>query len=223
MSGLLLWSDRWRTWVPAVLFFALNLGALALYQFAYADRVDVLAARVRVLQGNLQGLSEQRRELETKAARVDDNRARIAALYRDRFSTERARLTKTLAEFKALATRAGLRPETISYPEQDLAEFGLVKKSIIFGVGGDYASLRQLMHLLDLSPTFFTLEEVRLSGDRGGSAKLSIALRMSTLFVNENPTVRPGGAPAQASPSAPATPVAPPAKPAPPVKPEVAP
>jgi hypothetical protein len=187
VSGLELWRDRWRTWVPALAFFLLNLAALAVYQFAYAGRVDALAGRVETLRGSLHGLAGQRAELEAKVALVDANRTRIAALYADRFSTEKVRLTKTLAEFKTLATRAGLRPESISYPEQDLAQFGLVKKSIIFGVSGNYASLRQLIHLLDLSPTFFTLEEVRLNGANAGKG-LDIALRMSTLFVNENAT-----------------------------------
>ncbi len=210
MTGFELWRDRWRTWVPALAFFLLNLGALAIYQFVYAGRVDQLAGRVEKLRANLHGLAAQRGELEAKAELVEGNRARIAELYRDRFSTERERLTKTLAEFKALATRAGLRPETISYPEQDLAQFGLVKKSIVFGVSGDYASLRQLLHLLDLSPTFFTLEEVRLNGAQGGQG-LDMALRMSTLFVNEN-----------ASSAGPAEPAEPAPKPAPPqAKPEV--
>jgi Tfp pilus assembly protein PilO len=209
VSGLGLWRDRWRTWVPALAFFVLNLAALAVYQFAYAGRVDALAGRVETLRGSLRGLAGQRAELEAKVALVEANRTRIAELYRDRFSTEKVRLTKTLAEFKALATRAGLRPESITYPEQDLAQFGLVKKSIIFGVSGSYASLRQLIHLLDLSPTFFTLEEVRLNGANSGQG-LDIALRMSTLFVNENaPNTR---APERPLPIEPA--------PSPPAKPE---
>jgi hypothetical protein len=202
VSGLELWRDRWRTWVPALAFFLLNLAALAIYQFAYAGRVDALAGRVETLRGSLHGLAGQRAELEGKVALVEANRARIAELYADRFSTEKVRLTKTLAEFKTLATRAGLRPESISYPEQDLTQFGLVKKSIIFGVSGNYASLRQLIHLLDLSPTFFTLEEVRLNGANAGKG-LEIALRMSTLFVNENAT----------DPRAPEPPAPAPAKP----------
>ena len=207
MSGLELWRDRWRTWGPALVFFLLNLGALAVYQFVYAGRVDQLAGRVERLRGNLHGLATQRATLEAKAALVDGNRARIAALYRDRFSTERERLTKTLAEFKELARRAGLRPESITYPEQDLTQFGLVKKSIIFGVSGDYASLRQLIHLLDLSPTFFTLEEVRLNGAHGGQG-LDIALRMSTLFVNENAAGQRAAEPQAPAPQAPAPPAA---------------
>src|SRR5205809_385103 len=100
MSGLSLWRDRWRTWVPPLAFFLLNLAILALYQFVYADRVELLAGRVNVQRASLQGLAAQRAELERKASLVDTNRSQVAELYQHRFSTERERLTKTLAEFK---------------------------------------------------------------------------------------------------------------------------
>lgn len=218
MSGWPLWRERWRTWAPAALFFAANLGALALYQFVYANRVVVLGERVATLQGRLQGLREQSADLQAKVDRVESNRARIAELYRDRFATEKQRLTKTLAEFKALASKAGLQPESVSYPEQDLAEFGLVKKSIIFGVDGGYDSLRQLLHALASTPTFLSLEEVRLSGQGNQDPRLSIQLRISTLFVGEEARALPEPpeparpAPAPAPPPAPARPAASPAE-----------
>jgi hypothetical protein len=128
VNALQLWRERWRTWVPALGFFLFNIAALLLYQFVFSNRVALLEDRVQALTTSVKGLAEQRADLEKKAGRVDSYREQIAALYRDRFSTERQRLTRTLAEFKKLATEAGLQPQSVSYPEQELAEYGLVKK-----------------------------------------------------------------------------------------------
>jgi hypothetical protein len=193
-----LWRARWRTWVPAALFFVLNLGGLVLYDVAYSGRVDVLGQSLLRLQARREGLVERRGDLEARLGRVQADRKAIETLYNDRLSTERERLTRTLAEFRTLATRAGLQPQSVSYPEEELAQFGLVKKSIVFNVDGDYNSLRQLIHLLELSPTFLSIEEVHLAGSDKTGARLQIALQMATLFVNENP----GG---RAAPVAPKT------------------
>ncbi len=211
MNRLALWRARWPTWAPALLFFLLNLGGLILYRFAYADRIDVLSQRVARQQGRLQSLNERGAGLEKRVALARTDRDGIATLYKERFSTERERLTKTLAEFKTLATKAGLLPQSVSYPEQELAQFGLVKKSIVFGVDGDYNALRQLIHLLEISPTFLSVEEVRLTGDSGANGRLHIALRIATMFVNENAPVRALGAGAPAEAPRAATPSAPPA------------
>ncbi|MEO8502746.1 MAG: hypothetical protein ABI609_02520 [Acidobacteriota bacterium] len=210
MSGWSLWQGRWRIWVPALLFFALNVGGWLLYEFAYRDRVTVLEERLIRLQGHRQSLTTRRTDLEARLALVNQNRKDIESLYSERLATERERLTRTLAEFKTLATRAGLQPQSVSYPEVELAQFGLVKKSIVFGVDGDYNSLRQLIHLLELSPTFFSLEEVRLNNDAGGSSpQLHIALQIATLFVNDRPmprTLTPGVEPREPKPAPPTPP-----------------
>lgn len=216
MSRWALWRARWRTWAPATLFFALNLGALVLYDVVYSDRVDVLAQRLRRLQAHHESLVERHGDLEARLSRVQADRQAIASLYGERLSTERERLTKTLAEFRTLATRAGLQPQAVSYPEEELVQFGLVKKSIVFNVDGDYNALRQLIHLLELSPTFLSIEQVHLAGGAADGARLQIALQIATLFVNENPTGRLAPARGVEKPTpAPAAPTTVPPPPAP--------
>jgi len=118
------------------------------------------------------------------------NRDRIEGLYTERFSTERARLTAIVAELRELARRTGLEPRSVSYPEQPLEQYGLLQRSFVFSVEGRYADLRTFLHLLELSPSFLTVEQIRVSD--GGRGALRIALRLSTLFAIEpEPTSPP--------------------------------
>jgi len=108
-----------------------------------------------------------------------ENRARLEQLRRERFATERSRFTEQVRELKALAVRAGLEPAAIAYPQDQLLDFGLVRRSFVFAVDGNYGALRNFLHLLELSPSFLTVEEIGVSDSRGG---LAVKLRLSTLF-----------------------------------------
>jgi hypothetical protein len=131
-----------------------------------------------------------------------ENRGRVESLYRERFSTERGRLTAVVREIRELASRAGLEPQTVSYPEESLEEYGLVRRSLVFTVEGDYADLRTFLHLLELTPTFVNVEQIRV-GERPVGA-LGIALRLSTLFAVDEPATDAGEATEAAAPPAPA-------------------
>jgi len=117
-----------------------------------------------------------------------ENRRRIDELYHQRLSTERARFTDAVRELKSLAERAGLVPRSISYPEEQLASYGLVRRSFVFSVEGSYAQLRSLLHMLELSRTFFVIEQISVSESQHG---LTVRLRLSTLFASGGDNTRP--------------------------------
>lgn len=181
---LALFRERAAVWVPALAFVVLNLAGLAAYRVVYAGRALGLGAQLERAEARLAALEAQRGELDDLVAQARENRRGVAELYQARLATEEERLTKIIAEFKELAQRAGLRPAAISYPQESLEDYGLVKKAIIFGVDGTYQQLRQFINFLELSESFITLEEVSLS-EAGRGGRLRIDLRLSMLFAAE--------------------------------------
>ena len=99
---------------------------------------------------------------------------------------------------KTLAKEAGLVPRSLSYPEEQIEDYGLIKQSFVFSVQGSYAALRKLIHLIETSRSFITLEEVTLTGNAEGP-ELRIDLTLSTLFAK---TAEDGGAAVPATPAA---------------------
>jgi len=65
-----------------------------------------------------------------------------------------------------------------------IREYGLVRRSFVFGVEGSYGALRQLVYLLELTPSFLTLESIRV-GEVGTGGQLRAELSLSTLFIAE--------------------------------------
>ena len=107
-------------------------------------------------------------------------------LYDERFSTRSERLTRFTAEVKSLARKAGLNPRSLSYPEQAIESYGLVKRSSIFAVQGTYQELRQFLNLMELSDSFLTLESISLSeANEEQGPELRMSLKISTLFAQE--------------------------------------
>ena len=135
------------------------------------------------------------------AAVLEDARASreaLVTLYQRGFSTQAERLTQLITEVKRLAQRAGLEPKSISYPEEALDEYGLVRMSLVFGVQGTYPQLRTLVNLLEHSDLFLVLGHIGLSNSN--SPILGINLQLSTFFVRDPAALQAIEAPPPATP-----------------------
>lgn len=197
-----IWHQRPSRWFVPLAGLVLGLALFAFYQVQLAGRAERTARAVAASREELGRLVEDRGRLEERIAAVESAATALDLFYGDRLATESQRLTRMITEVKDLASRSGLVPQAISYPRETLEEFGLARRSFVFGVEGTYADLRKLVNFLELSGSFLTLEGVRLGsgGDRAGG-RLAIDLALSTLFA-----VRPGESleltPADAAPDA---------------------
>lgn len=182
MSGTRVhWQRRIWVWLPPAV--ALVVASLFLVYLESGVR-----ARGATLDTRLQLAGQQNHEareslarLEALAAAAQATRQQMESIMAEKFATESGRFTQLIREIKQLAEHAGLDPRDIGYPEEDLAELGLVRRSFIFSVQGSYANLRAFLYLLELSPSYITVDQIELSelsGDKG----LRVNLRLSTFF-----------------------------------------
>jgi Tfp pilus assembly protein PilO len=196
------WRERAWVWAPVLIFFIVNLVAFGVYRLGYANRVGTLEERIEEDRAELAQLVDREREVAAGVERARASRAGIRQLYQDRFSTRKRRLTQIISEVQELARKAGLDPKELSYPEERIDDFGLVRRSFNFSVGGTYAALRRFFDLLETSQSFVTIEGVDLvAAEEGSGSELRIDVKLSTLFAldENNPFAapsRPGAAPA---------------------------
>jgi len=175
---------RLWVWAPALVFFLLNLALFSTYRLVYAGQVEALRARLERNERQLDSLHDQAKKLEDLVGSAQATRDDLADLYNHRLASERIRFTKVTAEIRELARRSGLEPKAMTYPTEEIEDYGLVKRLFTFGVTGTYVELRRFINLLEVTPTFITLEQVGLSGEQGD--QLSIRLSLSTLFADED-------------------------------------
>lgn len=170
-------------WGLALVFFLLNLALFSTYRVVYAGQVVNLRERLEHREAELDKLKGQAAELGALVDRARTTRASLGDLYTHRLASERIRFTKVAAEIRELARRSGLEPTAITYPSEEIEDYGLVKRLFTFTVTGTYVELRRFINLLEVTPTFITLEQVGLSGQQG--ADLQIRLTLATLFADE--------------------------------------
>ena len=179
-----IWRERAWVWVPALLFFVANLVLLSTYKLRYSGQVQSLDERLHQQESRRKDLDKQREELQGMLNQLQLNDAAVHQLYDERFSTRRLRLVGFAAEVQEMAAKAGLQPKAISYPEEEIQDYDLIKRSHIFTVQGTYANLRRFVQQLEQSRSFVTLEEVAVTGDPDGPG-LRMDLSLSTLFARD--------------------------------------
>ncbi|MFL6196312.1 MAG: hypothetical protein ACJ75H_19175 [Thermoanaerobaculia bacterium] len=196
----MIWRQRLWIWVPALLFFLGNATALAVY-FGYAGRVETLQERLEEQDTQLKELAAKRKQKEAMIATVRDNEKQVDQLYSERLGTRSQELTRSTLEVRALARQAGLVPKAFSYPEEDIEDYGLIRRSFVFSVQGTYGELRNFIRLVERSKSFLSIDEISLAGNTEGP-ELRIDLSLSTLFAQDPDT---GNAPPAASTAVPGT------------------
>lgn len=170
---------RAALWAVPLAVVAANLVWLAAFGSGSRLRAAELDRRHERLRRESSQLSARLAAREKLWVQATENEARVAALVGQRLATERQRFTEMVREVKGLAERAGLAPETIAYPSESLEEYGLARRSFVLPVQGSYGSLRTFLNLVELSPSFLTVEEIAVS-ESGG--ELGIRLRLATFF-----------------------------------------
>ena len=188
-----IWRQRLWIWVPALLFFLANAGAFAVYKLGYAGRIETLQETLQRQAETVKDIQSKRKQMETMIARVRTNEQQVEQLYADRLSTRSERLTKITAEIQRLEKTAGLVPKSISFPENEIEEYGLIKRSYVFSVQGTYANLRRFVSLLETSRSFLSLDEITVANNTEGP-ELKIDLSISTLFARDAQDAPPAAA-----------------------------
>ncbi|REJ81823.1 MAG: hypothetical protein DWQ36_05255 [Acidobacteria bacterium] len=181
MSRLLeLLRERPWAWSVPLALLLLNLMLLSTYRALYSGRVTGLESQIESEREELAELSRLAEQVEAKVVGARQARDGIEDLYDDTFATEQERFTAIVREVRDLAVRAGLRPDAMSYPEQEIEEFGLYERSINFDVEGSYDALRRLINFIELSDSFLVLRRLGVNQTRDQQVRISLSL--STLF-----------------------------------------
>ncbi|MEJ2085414.1 MAG: hypothetical protein P8Y44_07015 [Acidobacteriota bacterium] len=177
------WRRKLWLWLPALTLVVLNVAILSTYRFLLAGQAQLRALRVERAENELLRLEADRAALEDLVNRAERNRQKVDEFYSTWVATESEMLTRVISEVKDLARRAGVESSSFQYPEEDLEDYGLLRRSIAFTVTGRYSELRQFINLIELSDYFLMLEQVQLNDTGQGDSTVRVRLIVSSLFL----------------------------------------
>lgn len=177
-------AERRWVWLPALLLLALN-GALYLgYRTLLSERFDLAALKRERLEKEHQAATQQRDELKRSLEGWRAAGTAIADFY-GRVGRREERLPSLLTEIDDLVRKVGTAPARLNFGQSELGDADLVEFSIDFPFEGDYPSVRNLLNLLEITPSFLILDSFNLSSTGELQEKVRLRFRLRTVFHQE--------------------------------------
>lgn len=179
----MIWLEKKWLLIGLGAFLLVNLLFFVTYRIRYEQRVADLDRRLEIAQDQLQKARNERAAADQELRAYQDAVKDIQVVYGDWWSTSEGRLAPLIVEIRQLAARSELRLRAINYDStQQKKELGASFFGISFAVQGNYAQIRRLINLIELSRQFVIIDEISLSGDPVDASPLQMNLRLKTLF-----------------------------------------
>jgi len=184
MMLLKILGEKKAVWIPAAALLALNFLVFAGYRYVFAEKYSLETVKKEKLEKDRESLCAThvglKKTLEDWQRALDG----IEAVY-TLTGTREEKFTALIQDVDGLARKAGVVPHQIAFGYSDMPKGGLTEARITFPFEADYRSVRNLLHLLEVTPSFIITESVSLaaSGELQDKIRLQFALR--TYFKKE--------------------------------------
>jgi Tfp pilus assembly protein PilO len=177
------WVRMLPIWVPAVL---LSVASIGLYWWQTSTGTGaLLTRREQELRDGLKNLQETHDQAQEQRQKVSELNLRLQDLYEQGFGRLEERLINILREVGSATRNAGLLPRTYSYSAKDDTQLQFTRFSVVFGVTGRYAQVRQMLAELQQSSELLLVDRLSLTGEEEiASEELMISIQLST-YLNE--------------------------------------
>ena len=183
MIGRILWERKW-IWIPAAILLVLDLSALLGYRYLFAERYSLEAMKRAQLEKDWDAASSQNAALKKTLdswKQASDGIDQFYALVGPRPKN----LTPVIQEIEGLAQKAGVLPHQMNFGYSDLPRGGLTEMRILFPFESTYAGVRNLLHLLEVTPSFIITESVSLGASGELQDRIRLQFGLKTYFIQE--------------------------------------
>jgi Tfp pilus assembly protein PilO len=190
----MIWREKRILLILLAVILAANAMFFFTYRVQYKSRLEALDTRLDDVQRELSQARAARVKAEQAFAGYRKVEGDVLEVFNEHWSTQEERFTQLVAEVKRLAVASSLVPDSYSFARGSTKRvstgnsretLGASEVQITFGVKGTYDQARRLINLLELSRQFVIIEGISLSSGDGN--ELALALRLKTLFRDEQP------------------------------------
>jgi Tfp pilus assembly protein PilO len=157
------------------------------YRVRYQQRLEDLDSRKIQVQAQLDQAIAHRNSIQAQLGAYAQVRREIQAVYDERWSTQKERLSAIIVETERLAAASDLHPNGYAFA-QDVPKDKDVSQTatavhISFSVQGNYQQVRRLINLIELSDQFMIIDQLGLaSASEENSGIINLTIRIKTLF-----------------------------------------
>lgn len=192
----MIWREKRVLLAILAILLAANTVFFFTYRVRYKNRLDDLDTRLEAAEAKLQRAQARRVKAEQTLRGYRQVEHDVMEVFDEHWSTEPRRLTALISEVKRLAIASSLVPSEYAFRrgEMERVSVGRGRKQetlganevlISFSVNGNYAQVRRLINLFELSQQFVIINSISLAEKQGNS--LTLNLQLKTLFREAPP------------------------------------
>ena len=184
MNNLKVLKEKYILLLPPFILILLCFLALSFWNFSLKDKFSMSEKKVKDIENKLE--EEKNLNLKMKRELKDwEYTSRAVEDFQKRLGTFQENMTKIIKEIEELSRKSGVVPHTygFSYSEGEKKHF--IRFQIVFPFEADYSNVRNFLHLLELTPSFITLNSINLNTAGEMSEKVNLQFRLTTYFSEE--------------------------------------
>lgn len=183
MLGKILLERKWF-WIPAAILLGFNLLAFVGYRYLFAEKFSLEGLKRDRLEKEWDAASAANAGLKRTLAAWQGATDGVATFY-DRLGTRPDKLTLMIQEIEGLARKAGVLPHQLTFGYGNLPKGELAEVRLVFPFESDYSGVRNLLHLLEVTPSFVITESVSLAASGELQDKIRLQFGLKTYFRKE--------------------------------------
>lgn len=179
--------EQKKFWIPLVSLLILNGLIFVGYRYLFFGKI-------RAEWNQKKQLEEKYRQVSSEHDRLERTLTSLKQAIQDKnefyqtLDRKENRLTTLLAHLDELTRNATLIPHSWGFGESETNDLiPLDEFTISFPVEGSYASIRQLLHFLELTDQFIIVRAISLRETGELMQNIRFMISMSTYFYRENP------------------------------------
>lgn len=187
----MIWREKRTLLLVIGVLLAANAMFFLTYRVQYQSRLDDLETRREEAERELENARTARMNAERSLQAYRKVEQDVQQIFDQHWSTQQRRLTAMIAEVKRLAVASSLQPRAYMFdrteskqtgPRRDVV--GANEVGMSFSVQGNYAQVRRLINLLELSRQFVIVDRISLAAAEAD--RLTLNLHLKTLFRDDS-------------------------------------
>lgn len=176
--------EKYILFIPPLILIVLCFLILFFLSFPLKDKFSLSAIQLSDLEKKLNEEKEINISLKRELKQWEEVKNEIYD-FSKRLGTSSEKLTEIIKEIEELSLKSGVVPHSYGFNYGERQGKHFISFVINFPFEADYSSVRNFLHLIELTPTFIILNSINLSTAGEMSEKVRLQFQLTTYLSPE--------------------------------------
>jgi len=184
MDSLRIFKEKYILFLPPIILIFICLFSLFFWKFSLKDKFSISEIKIKNIEKKLEEEKNLNTSLKRELMQWEDAISKIDD-FKKRLGTSNENMTKIIKEIEELSIRSGVVPHSYGFNYGEGEKKYFRSFVINFPFEADYPSVRNFLNLLELTPSFVTLNSINLNTTGEMAEKVRLQFQLTTYFNPE--------------------------------------